>query len=165
MKTSLECTIFAECEQFYLRDSCSDDWPDWFDWIEGHRLLAVKKDCISIGTITNAFLRVHLEFGDGEPDDKDLSVWDQVNECTLRVPSGRIILDEVGGREDNVGVFGPPGTYRVRIYYGKLGDPWTPSQHYKIGVWRAASAPVSVLKCRLCGGACRYKETLQTKIM
>lgn len=75
------------------------------------------------------------------------------------------MLEEVGGREDNAYIDVPPGTYRVRIYYGRPSDPFTPSQHYAIAVWRAVSAPIWVLKCRVCGGACRYKEMLQTRLM
>jgi hypothetical protein len=166
MERSLECRIFTECEQFYLEDSLNDDWPDWLDEIEGHRLLAVKEDCISIGTITNSLVRVELEYRHSRPDNEDRSAWDQVNECTFHVPSGRIVMSGIG--EDGWGIDVAPGTYAGRIYYGQLGAPpvdiWNSNEHYKIAVWEAASAPIRVLKCRLCHGICRFKTILQTEM-
>jgi hypothetical protein len=166
MKISLERTIFAECQQFYLEDSCTDDLPEWLDGCEIHRLLAVKEESISIGTITDSLVRVYLEFSDAAPYDEDLSTWDQVNECTLQIPSGRIALREVGDRSDDGNILVDIGAYRARIYYGKLGVPpesgWKPQEHYKIVVWKGVSAPIRVIKCRVCQGTCLSEAALET---
>jgi hypothetical protein len=158
MKKRLECIMFADCQQFNLEDNCREDIPAWSRREENHRLLSVEEQSISVGTVTDSLVRIALKVVDGRPHDEDFTAWDQVNECTLMVPSGRIVLREVGDFSDDRGIYVSPGEYRVRIYYGKLGSlpssAWNPQEHYKIVLWEAVSAPIVGLKCRLCEGAC-----------
>jgi hypothetical protein len=116
--------------------------------------------------MTNSLVSVELEYRYGRPENEDLSVWDQVNECTFHVLSGRIVMGGIG--QHGWGIDVAPGTYAGRIYYGQLGAPaldiWISNEHYKIAVSKSASAPIRVLKCRLCHGTCRFKTILQTEM-
>ena len=76
-----------------------------------------------------------------------------MNECTLDVQSGRIVI---AGCTDyfpdavRIEVF--PGSYRARLYYGNLDalsdDGLDGDDHYKVVLWRAEPGPVKVLKQR-----------------
>ena len=84
--------------------------------------------------------------------------WDQINECTLDVPSGRIV---VAGCTDyfpdaqRVDVL--PGFYRARVYYGKpntlSADGLDGDDHYKVVLWKAVAGPIKILKQRTVSSA------------
>jgi hypothetical protein len=72
-----------------------------------------------------------------------------VNEATIDVPSGRLSLGGVGDLSDTLRIDVDPGSYRVRVYYGNLTSlikSAPNNEHYKLIMWRAAPAPVLVLK-------------------
>jgi len=87
-----EYTLFADYFQFYLQDAnaegdLSDNWtPEAVD-----RFLAVAPGTIGVGTVRNMNVPVVVEVIDRQPD-SDLSAWDHVNECTLELPSGRVVI-------------------------------------------------------------------------
>ena len=77
-----------------------------------------------------------VEISDIEPD-TDLSAWDHVNECTVEVPSGRVVI--AGCTDyfpDAACIELAPGSYRARIYYGGLSslseDGLLGDDHYKL---------------------------------
>jgi hypothetical protein len=91
-----------------------------------------------------------VEITNATPD-AEIDAWDQVNECTLQVPSGCIIVYGIGDDltpERRIVV--EPGSYRARIYYGNLDSlaAESPEGHerYRIVLWRAAPSGVCVLK-------------------
>jgi hypothetical protein len=95
---------------------------------------------------------VVVEITDSEPD-ADLSAWDHVNECSVEVSSGRVVI--AGCTDyfpDAARIELVPGSYRARLYYGSLRslseDGLDGDDHYRVVLWRAAPSPVQVLKQR-----------------
>jgi len=61
--------------------------------------------------------------------------WDQVDECSLHVSSGRIVV--AGCTDyfpDAARVVVPPSSYRVRLYYGNLDAP-EGRDVYRVALW------------------------------
>jgi hypothetical protein len=154
MPPKFEFTIFADYFQFYLQDEDVDgDLSDCWTKEAVNRLLAVTDGTIGVGTVRNMMVPVVVEVADGEPDEAETANWDHVNECDLMVKSGRIV---VAGCTDyfpdaaRIDVL--PGPYRARLYYGNLNslsqDGLEGADHYRIVLWRAAAAPLKILKQR-----------------
>jgi hypothetical protein len=154
MSEKFEFTLFADYFQFYLQDeSVEGDLSDCWTKEAVNRLLAVTEGTIGLGTVRNMMVPVIVEVVDSEPDEAETTSWDQVNECDLRVTSGRIVV--AGCTDyfpDAARIDVPPGSYRARLYYGNLNslseDELEGSDHYRIVLWRAAAAPLKVLKQR-----------------
>jgi hypothetical protein len=113
--------------------------------------LAVGKGIIAIGTERNFTVPVSLEIHDSEPND-DLSSWDKVNECSIDIPSGTIVISGCTDyRPDAARIQVKPQCYRARIYYGMLDtviDFDKGDDHYKVVLWDAPSSDVKILKER-----------------
>ena len=148
-----EFNLFADYFQFYLQDEgangdLSEAWtPEAVD-----RLLAVMPGVIGVGTVRNMDVPVSLELHDAAPAD-DTSAWDQVNECSLDVPSGRIVILGCTDYLPDAARFEvSPGSYRARIYYGSLADvsadALTGNDKYRIVLWKDSPCPVRILKQR-----------------
>jgi hypothetical protein len=92
MSQRLEFNLFADYYQFYLQDeNVSGDLSESWTQDAVDRLLAVAPGTIGVGTVRNMQVPVVVEIADGVPED-DLSVWDQVNECDLDSPSGKLVI-------------------------------------------------------------------------
>jgi len=155
VKQQLQYELFADYFQFYLQDEAatgdlSESWTR--DAIA--RLLAIAADAVGVGTARNMPVPVVVEVHDSIPADSNLEEWDQVNECSLEVPSGRIAI--AGCTDyfpDAARIEVSPGNYRLRLYYGNLNSVADPNalegeDHYKIEMWQAPVAPLQVLKQR-----------------
>lgn len=149
----LEFNLFADYFQFYLQDedvdgNLADAWtPEAVD-----RLLALTSGTIGVGTARKMTVPVAIEVTNAEPE-ADGADWDQVNECSLDVRSGRIVIAGCTDYFPDAARFNvEPGSYRARIYYGKLDsvseDDFSGEDHYKIVLWRSPPGPVRVLKQR-----------------
>jgi hypothetical protein len=149
--------LFADYHQFYLQDEAvdgnlGDSWtPEATD-----RLLAISDGTIGVGTVRDMTVSVEIEVLDAEPQDS-FDDWDQVNECSIDVKSGRIVV--AGCTDyfpDAARVQVAPGTYRARIYYGKLDslseDGLEGEDHYRVVLWPGDPTPPVVLKQRASGG-------------
>ena len=153
MVRRFEYSLFADSFQFYLQDeSAEGDLSNSWTQEAVDRLLAVAPGTIGVGTVRNMNVPVVVEISDIEPD-TDLSAWDHVNECTVEVPSGRVVI--AGCTDyfpDAARIELAPGAYRARIYYGGLSslseDGLDGDDHYKVVLWTAASRPLQVLKQR-----------------
>ena len=53
--------------------------------------LALGKGIIAVGTERNFTVPFTLEIHDSKPDD-NISAWDRVNECSIEVPSGMLVI-------------------------------------------------------------------------
>jgi hypothetical protein len=153
MSRRFEFKLFADYYQFYLQDECAegDLSESWTPEAVG-RLLAIAPRTIGVGTARNMEVPVVVEISEGTPED-DIIAWDQVNECTLEAPSGRVVI--AGCTDyfpDAARIELPPGVYRARIYYGGLNalsaDGLRGDDHYKIVLWSAPPAPLLVIKQR-----------------
>lgn len=144
-------SLFADYHQFYLQDEASpsnlaEAWtPDAVD-----RMLALASGVIGVGTARSVDVPVEVEILAEAPTD-DLAGWDRVNECSIRVMSGRAVI---AGCTDYfpeaARIELEPGVYRARVYYGGL-DTLSPDgldgkDHYRIALWAAAEGPPVRLK-------------------
>jgi hypothetical protein len=144
-------TLFADYHQFYLQDEAvigdlSESWtPDAVD-----RLLALAPGVIGVGTVRNMDVPVELEVLSNPPQD-DLTMWDRVNECSIRFTSGRAVI--AGCTDyfpDAARIPITPGDYRARVYYGDLNslssDGLEGNDHYRIVLWPASEGPIMRIK-------------------
>lgn len=153
MNQRFEFKLFADYYQFYLQDETasgdlSESWTDE----AVNRLLAISPGVIGVGTVRNMEVPVAVEIAENEPSE-DFTNWDQVNECSLEVKSGRIVV--AGCTDyfpDAARIEVQPGIYRARIYYGELnslsGNGLYGTDNYKVVLWKAPLAPVRVMKQR-----------------
>jgi hypothetical protein len=152
MPQKFEFNLFADYFQFYVQDEDVDgDLSDCWTKEAVNRLLAVTDGTIGVGTVRNMMVPVVVEVADGEPDGAETAHWDQVNECDLLVKSGRIVV--AGCTDyfpDAARIDLPSGSYRARLYYRNLSslsqDGLEGADHYRIVLWRAAAAPLKILK-------------------
>ena len=135
--------LFADYFQFYVQDENPKDTTEhiWDDKRTIEIGLALGKGIIAVGTERNFTVPFTLEIHDSEPDD-DFSIWDRVNECSIEVPSGVLVI------------FGCTD-YRpdaARIYYGGL-DTVTEfdkgDDTYKVILWVAPFSDMKILKKRI----------------
>jgi hypothetical protein len=153
MVQRFEYKLFADYHQFYLQDeSAGGDLSESWTQEAVERLLAVAPGTIGVGTVRQMTVPVVVEVIDAEPNE-DMTTWDQVNECTLNVQSGRIVV--AGCTDyfpDAARIEVLPGSYRARLYYGKLDalsdDGLDGDDHYKVVLWCGPSGPLRVLKQR-----------------
>jgi hypothetical protein len=154
MMQRFEFEVFADYFQFYLQDeSAKGDLSDSWTQEAVDRLLAVASGAIGVGTVRNMSVPVIIEVDDEEPAGDDTNAWDQVNECSVEIQSGRIVV--AGCTDyfpDAARVDVKPGWHRARIYYGEL-DSLSESglegrDHYKVVLWNAAPGPLKVIRAR-----------------
>jgi hypothetical protein len=95
---------------------------------------------------------VVLEIHSVEPP-LDLNAWDHVTQCSIEVPSGRIVI--AGCTEsfpDAARIDVPPGVYQARVSYGALDalsdDGLDGDDHYRVQLWPGPACPVCILKAR-----------------
>jgi hypothetical protein len=142
-------SIFADYHQFYLWDQdVSPNAPTDYTDIDIERRIKAAPNVIVIQPERNMDVPVTLEVLATEPD-PDFDQWDHIAEASLELPSGHLEIHEcTGGSIDRIDL--SPGTYRVRAYFGALNelskDGLEGDDHYRLVLWPAAFAPVSVLK-------------------
>jgi hypothetical protein len=144
--------IFADYFQFYLQDERSESsLADSWGKKESHRMgLAIAPGIIGIGTVRNMTVPVTLEIYDTQPDE-ELAKWDKVNECSLEIPSGCLVIAGCTDYFPEASrVHLKPQCYRVRVYYGGLNtvvdEFGEGADHYKVGLWPAPYAEMRELK-------------------
>lgn len=147
--------LFADYFQFYLQDENADFDLSVNIWTEQtvEDLLAVTPGIIHVVTVRNMTVPVMVEIHDSEPDE-DFSSWEHITECSLEVPSGKIVVTECGGYfPDQPRIKVEPGVYRARIFYGDLDtlseDGLEGDDNYKIILWRDGAVKLHVLKRRV----------------
>ncbi len=149
----LALTLFADYFQFYLQDErAKGDLSD--SWTEQAvvDMLALAPGTIGVGTVRNMNVPVVVEILDEAPSE-NLDAWDHVTECSIEIPSGRLVV--AGCTDyfpDAQRIDVAPGSYRARIFYGRL-DGISPNgldgdDHYKVSLWPHKSKNPSVLKRR-----------------
>ncbi len=145
--------LFADYHQFYIQDEqvdgdLSESWTQQAIDI----LLALVPGMIGIGTARNMTVPVTAQVLKEQPQD-DLGNWDQVNECSLEVTSGTIVIagcTDYFPEAARISV--APGWYRARIFYGGLNtlseNGMEGEDHYKIVLWPDVETETRVLKQR-----------------
>jgi hypothetical protein len=151
---SFAMTMFAEHYQFYLRDGDSDPGELSVYWPQEMRdqMVLLKDTIIGIGTVRSIEVPVQLDIFQERPEDEYLDDYDQVIECQLSVPSGKLAVS--GATEDfceSQEIELAAGQYGVRIYWGALDEVdvegFEGEDYYRISVWRTDKAvPYKMLK-------------------
>lgn len=144
--------LFADYFQFYLQDEqaegdLSDSWTP-----EAVRLeLALAPGTIGVGTVRNMTVPVTVEVRDAAPEKEDDSIWDQINECSIDLLSGQLVI--AGCTDDFSEAARIPlaaGCYGARIYYGQLealsDDGLDGNDHYRIVLWPSEKLELTILK-------------------
>jgi len=148
-----EYELFADYFQFYLQDESADGnlGESWNEEAVA-RLLAIAPGTVGVGTVRNMDVPVTVEVHDTAPD-ADFDLWDHVTECSLDVPTGRIVI--AGCTDyfaDAARIDVPPGTYRARISYGSLDtlseDGLDGKDRYRVQLWPGSAADPYVIKQR-----------------
>src|SRR5689334_18937013 len=109
--------LFADYFQFYVEDVNPEHTTEhiWDDKKTVEIGLALGKGIIAVGTERNFTVPFSLEIHDSEPED-DFSAWDKINECSIDIPSGIIVISGCTDyRPDSARVQVNPGSYRARI--------------------------------------------------
>lgn len=146
--------LFADYFQFYLQDEKADgNLGDSWGEEAVARLLAIAPGTIGIGTVRNMDVPVILEIHDAEPE-SDFDLWDQVTECSLDVPSGRIVI--AGCMDyfpDAARIEVEPAMYRARVSYGSLDalseDGLDGDDKYRVQLWKGSPTEPLILKRRM----------------
>jgi hypothetical protein len=153
MNRRLEFKLFADYFQFYLQDEgTKGDLSESWSQEAVDRLLALAPGTIGVGTARNMTVPVVVEIADDVPDE-EADNWDQINECTIDVPSGRLVIARCTDYfPDAARIELPPGPYRARIYYGDLNvlnpNGLDGDDHYKVVLWSASPGPLKIIKQR-----------------
>ena len=155
LREQYQYQLFADYFQFYLEDENAERETKPF-WAKDSNAVGIGLDysngIIAVGTERNYTVPVLVEIHDSEPKD-DFSIWDRVNECSINIPSGiLVIFGCTDYRPDAARVKISPQCYRARIYYGGLdtvkefdeGD-----DIYKIALWAAPFSEMKILKDRI----------------
>lgn len=149
----IEYELFADYFQFYLQDESAEGNLE-ASWSEEAvaRLLAIAPGTVGVGTVRNMNVPVTVEILDAEPA-PDFDLWDHVTECSLDVPTGRIVI--AGCTDyfpDAARIDVPPGTYRTRVSYGSLNtlseDRLDGEDRYRVQLWRGTPMEPRVLRQR-----------------
>ena len=141
--STADLELFADYFQFYIQDEDAEgDLSSSWTTEALDRRLALAPGTVGVRTLRNSDVPVRLEFHHVEPP-ADFDAWDHVVECSIDVPSGRLV---VAGCTDyfpealrfEIG----PGPWRVRVSYGGLDG----HDHYRLQLWPGGARGVSIAK-------------------
>lgn len=147
-----ELEIFTDYFQFYLQDEqVTDDLSQSWTPEALKRKLVCKPGLVGVGTVSNMPVPVRVEVLVAPPAAASPDAWEQINECSLHVPSGRVVIAGVSDylpKAQRLEV--TPGWHRLRIGYGGLNtisaDGLDGNDHYHIWLWPAPEAALHVVK-------------------
>jgi hypothetical protein len=150
--TKYNFEIFADYFQFYLQDeTLNRDISD--SWTEEAlaNLLVATPQVVAVGTARNTTVPVEIDVLSAPPVE-DFSAYDKVNECSLELPSGRlVVMGTTDYFPDAPRITVLPGTYRMRIYYKNLEnlseDGLDGEDSYTIMLWpQSTYEPMKILR-------------------
>lgn len=148
---SHEYNLFADYHQFYLLDDeVQPRIPEDVTTEDCRLRIKVAPYILVVYTARNMEVPVTIETCDVEPS-TDMSAWDHVAECSLEIPSGRIVI--AGCTDylpDCARLQVAPGSYRARVQFGALGtlsaDGLNGDDHYRISLWPAPAEALQIVK-------------------
>lgn len=144
--------LFADYFQFYLQDEQAEgDLSNSWSSEAVERMLALAPGTIGVGTARNMTVPVTVETREFAPQKEDFNIWDQINECSIAVPSGSLVIAGcTDDFPDAARIPLLPGRYRARIYYGQLydlsDDGLEGNDLYKIVLWPSENSELKILK-------------------
>jgi hypothetical protein len=150
MDQSYHFTVYAGYHQFYLssdEESLVGSGADSFWTGENiRRLLATGPGLVGIGTGTYGEVPVSIHLAGRRPAE-EVDPWDHVAETCIDLSTG--FLHVTGCPDGHAGVVKvEPGTYRVRVYAGKLDtvENEQGEDYYRIVLWNDTPCSPRVLK-------------------
>ena len=150
--TEYHFNVFADYHQFYLQDENAEgNFSESWNKQTVEDKLALVPNAFAVGTARPSTVPVTVEILESAPHDDNFDEWNQVNECSFQVPTGRIVI--LGCTDyfpTATRIVVKPGCYRVRIYYGGL-DTLSESgldgnDRYRIVLWIADYAEPEIFK-------------------
>jgi hypothetical protein len=146
---TLNSSVFADSYQVYVYDAKTE--PIFISAWNRQTIsdkLAVKPGAIAFCPLREMDVPVTVRVQPAPPD-SSAATWDHIVECSLDVPSGRVLImgpiDTPAARVDLT-----PGSYRVRISSAGLGtispDGLHGQDRYELCFWPAEISPPQVLK-------------------
>lgn len=133
--------VFADYFQFYIQDEqVLEDFSAMWTKEAVNRLLACTDNTIGVGTIRNMNVPVHIAFLDSEPALQDIAHYDQINECEIRVISGKlIVMGCTDYMPEAMRIDVKAGIYRVRVLYSGFDslseDGLEGDDKYELHIW------------------------------
>jgi hypothetical protein len=108
--------------------------------------------CDATIALRNMDVPVEVELLQSTPSES-FGASDQVNECDIEIRSGTLVI--AGCTDyfpDAARIKVEPGSYRARVYYGKLDslseDGLDGNDHYKVSLWMSEPSGLHILKRR-----------------
>jgi hypothetical protein len=147
-------TVYADYHQFYVEDAEGDvaqsAAPEFWSQEAFNRGLAVARDMIAVGTARYGVVQVEFGIVGSEPG-AELDAWDQVNECSIELHSGTVLVRGCTQDADSAERFQvSPGTYQVRVFYENLDTDDTDAEdgddRYRVVLWPGEVIAPRVLK-------------------
>ncbi|MBC7796048.1 MAG: hypothetical protein H7Z37_04150 [Pyrinomonadaceae bacterium] len=140
-------SIDADYHQFHLQDSkaangsLGDAWTPEAQSCE----VAVAPLIVGVGTRRNTSVWLDLEIHDEKPESRLSKNWKRIVECSLELPSGKLIVTSPTLPEtESHRVVLTSYCYRLRIHFGRLSERGT--HRYKISMWQNAFLPIEIIK-------------------
>lgn len=153
MRYSRTFDLFTDYSQFWLHDTGADVSvvADLWGSAAPGSMFAVGAGIVCVGTIRASDAPVAVEIAEAEPPLASDDAWDQIVECSLEIPIGRLVIhDDILGEDGSHETIAiPPGCYRVRVYYGSLAAQHTALEgddHYLVVLWPGEATEPRVLK-------------------
>ena len=153
-QSSYEFEIFADYYQIYLQDESAEGnlFTSWNKEAIDN-LFAIAPGIIGIGTVRNSDVPLKVIITKSRPLHDNFVDWDHIIEVSMQIPSGKIIIASPSDYlPDAARILVEPGTYRARIYYGKLEsiseDGLEGDDHYQVVLWPEAYKSPDILKQR-----------------
>jgi hypothetical protein len=153
MRYSKTYKLFTDYGQFWLHDTDANvlQVAELWSAESSSRMMAVGPGIVCVGTVRNSEARVTIEIANSEPLTVPLDAWDQINECSLQMPVGRLVIhdDILGETGSHESISVPPGCYRLRVYYGSLDAQHSALEgddYYLVVLWPGSEIEPRVLK-------------------
>lgn len=146
---SHDLSFFTEYYQFYILDSetkAQTDASDFWNNEADKRKLAIGKGLLGVTVAKYAVIDVKIKVLSAEPSPDFYA--DHIVETPLKVPSGRILIQNCTTSETQLTLDLDKGTYRVRISSFNL---WTVKNdqgddYYLVEIWKSKQAKTALLK-------------------
>lgn len=143
--------IFADYHQFYLMDNEKEpEYPSDVTELDCSNMAKVAPYIVAVYTTRNMTVPVTVRIHDADPG-ANLNEWDHVVECSVDVPSGRLVV--IGCTDylpDARRLEMQPGMYQVRLCYGKLDtlsdNHLDGDDYYVVDLWLGQIQKLKVLK-------------------
>lgn len=147
--TARQYELFADYHQIVFNDDSDPQWPEMVTDADCIRRIHTAPRVAVMHTARNMTVPVSVEVLAAEPaglpDDAD-----HVTDCSLDLPSGRLVVSGLTHYMADPPLLLPPGLYRMRAIHRGLGtlsaDGLEGDDRYEVVLWLASEIEPRVLK-------------------